>query len=107
MFIYAIYVGKKFANDRNKQCKEDAYWLFVFGVSSIITQAISVVVAFLDPLGSAMNVLASSVGCMALFMLGWSIYGIELFFANPICPQKEGKVKPITCTLLQLYRNSI
>ena len=94
LYIYAIYVGKKFAKDGNKQCKEDALWLFVFGISSIIIQFFSMVVPFLDPRDTAMKVVASSVGCMALLMLGWAIYGIELFFTNPICPQKEGKIKP-------------
>ena len=27
VFVYAIYVGQKFMNDANKQCKDDAVWL--------------------------------------------------------------------------------
>ena len=88
LYIYAIYVGKKFAKDGNKQCKEDALWLFVFGISSIIIQFFSVVVPFLDPRDTAMKVVASSVGCMALLMLGWAIYGIELFHKPHMSPKR-------------------
>jgi hypothetical protein len=88
LLIYAIYVGKKFAKDPNKQCVEDATWLFVYGILGLSTQVVALTTTFLNKPSEQPSVLFKIFAIMFLLCtlagLGWSIYGIELFFTEPI-----------------------
>ena len=89
LYIYAIYVGNKFRNDGNLQCKNDGLWLFVFGITAFVNHFNQLISPCFRIESFLFKTISALVALGGLFMLGWSIYGIELFFKEPICAQQE------------------
>ena len=91
LYIYASYVGMKYHKDTNQRCSDDADWLFAFGLIAATYSSLSIIVTRIpDKIGKiCLNALQCFVFLVLVLAMGWSIYGIELFFKTPVCGQQE------------------
>ena len=75
---YTLYVGFKFNADPSAVCRRDATWLPVYGCGYILTVIFPFLLLCCS--GKMKMWCAKFFGSFMLFMTGWGIYGITLFF---------------------------